>query len=83
MINKHFIVASALMISLGSFAQKDQIKAAEKALKNENPTEALASLGQAESLLSGATEAEKTTPKQGKDQGKASSYPCRNPQLSQ
>lgn len=59
MKNKHFIVASALMISLGSFAQKDQIKAAEKALKNENPTEALASLGQAESLLSGATEAEK------------------------
>lgn len=59
MKNKHFIVASALMLSLGSFAQKDQIKAAEKALKNENPTEALASLGQAESLLGAATEAEK------------------------
>lgn len=59
MKNKHFIVASALMISLGSFAQKDQIKAAEKALKNENPTEALSSLGQAESLLATATEAEK------------------------
>ncbi|MBS7786789.1 hypothetical protein KIH23_05725 [Flavobacterium sp. CYK-55] len=59
MKNKHFIVASALMISLGSFAQKDQIKAAEKALKNENPTEALASLGQAESLISNASEAEK------------------------
>ena len=59
MKSKYVILASALLISVSSFAQKDQIKAAEKALKNGNTAEALATLKQAEATIGAATEAEK------------------------
>lgn len=59
MKSKYVILASALLISVSSFAQKDQIKAAEKAMKNGNSAEAVASLKQAESTIGSATDAEK------------------------
>lgn len=59
MKSKYVILASALMISVSTFAQKDQIKAAEKVLKNGNSAEAKTILAQAESLISAATESEK------------------------
>ena len=59
MKSKYVILASALLISVGTFAQKDQIKAAEKALKNGNPAEAKSILQQAESVIATATDAEK------------------------
>ncbi len=59
MKSKYVILASAILISASTFAQKDQIKAAEKALKNGNSAEAKSFLMQAEPLLSNATEAEK------------------------
>ena len=59
MKSKYVILASAILISVSTFAQKDQIKAAEKALKNGNSAEAKSFLMQAEPLLSNATEAEK------------------------
>ncbi len=48
----YIVLASALLISAGSFAQKDQFKAAEKAIKSGNPNGAIASLNEAEPLLS-------------------------------
>lgn len=59
MKSKYVILASALLISVSSFAQKDQIKAAEKALKNGNAAEAVATLKQAETTIGSATDAEK------------------------
>ncbi len=59
MKSKYVILASALLISVGSFAQKDQIKAAEKALKGGNSAEAKTILQQAESVIGGASVAEK------------------------
>ncbi|MFD0778915.1 tetratricopeptide repeat protein [Flavobacterium myungsuense] len=59
MKSKYVVLASALMISVSTFAQKDQIKAAEKALKNGNSTEAKTILLQAESLIGAATDSEK------------------------
>jgi len=59
MKNKFVILASALLISAAGFAQKDQIKAAEKALKGGNPAEAVNQLKQAESVIANATPAEK------------------------
>ena len=59
MKSKYVILASAILISASTFAQKDQIKAAEKALKNGNSAEAKSFLSQAEPLLSNATDAEK------------------------
>lgn len=59
MKSKYVILASALLISVSNFAQKDQIKAAEKALKNGNAAEAVATLKQAESTIGAATAAEK------------------------
>jgi tetratricopeptide (TPR) repeat protein len=59
MKSKYVILASALLISVSNFAQKDQIKAAEKALKNGNAAEAVATLTQAESTMGAATDAEK------------------------
>ncbi len=58
-MNKYAILASALMISASGFAQKDQIKAAEKALKGGNAIEAINQLKQAEGAIGGASEAEK------------------------
>ena len=59
MKSKYVVLASALLISVATFAQKDQIKAAEKALKGGNSQEAVTILTEAESLLSNASDAEK------------------------
>ena len=59
MKSKYAILASALLISAAIFAQKDQIKAAEKALKNGNSQEAVSFLQGAESLITNATDSEK------------------------
>jgi tetratricopeptide (TPR) repeat protein len=59
MKSKYVLLASALVISMSTFAQKDQIKAAEKALKGGNSAEAVTILSQAESTIAGATDAEK------------------------
>lgn len=56
---KYVILASALLISVATFAQKDQIKAAEKALKGGNSQEAITLLKGAELLITNATESEK------------------------
>ena len=60
MKSKYVLLASALLISVSNFAQKDQIKAAEKAMKNGNSAEAIATLNQAESTIASATDAEKS-----------------------
>jgi tetratricopeptide (TPR) repeat protein len=59
MKNRYVFIASAILISVNSFAQKDQIKAAEKALKNGNSAEAKTILQGAESLLPTANDADK------------------------
>ncbi|WP_035672874.1 tetratricopeptide repeat protein [Flavobacterium sp. 83] len=59
MKSKYVILASALLISVATFAQKDQIKAAEKALKGGNSQEAATILQGTESLIANATDAEK------------------------
>jgi len=60
MKSKYVILASVLLISVATFAQKDQIKAAEKALKGGNPQEAVTILQGAESLIPNAADAEKS-----------------------
>lgn len=59
MKSKYAILASVLLMSMATFAQKDQIKAAEKALKSGSSQEALTILQGAESLLANAKEADK------------------------
>ena len=59
MKSKYVLLASALLISVATFAQKDQIKAAEKLLKGGKSQEAVTILMEAESLLSNATDVEK------------------------
>ena len=59
MKSKYVVLASALLISVATFAQKDQMKAAEKALKSGEEQKAATILAEAESLLSSASEAEK------------------------
>lgn len=59
MKSKYVILASALLISVATFAQKDQIKAAEKALKAGNSQEAITILQGAESLSATAPDNEK------------------------
>jgi tetratricopeptide (TPR) repeat protein len=59
MKSKYVILASALLISVATFAQKDQIKAAEKALKGGNSQEAVNILVAAESASATAPDAEK------------------------
>ena len=59
MKSNYIILASALLISVATFAQKDQLKAAEKSIKNGNSQEALITLQGAESLIASATDSEK------------------------
>jgi tetratricopeptide (TPR) repeat protein len=59
MKSKYVILASALLISVATFAQKDQIKAAEKALKKGETQEAVTILQGAESLIANADDSEK------------------------
>ena len=59
MKRKYIILTSALLLSVGVFAQKDQIKAAEKAMKNGNALEAINQLKAAEGSIASASESEK------------------------
>jgi len=58
MKSKYVILASALLISVATFAQKDQIKSAEKALKGGDAQGALAILKDAENLVVNAKDVE-------------------------
>ncbi|MDL2142255.1 MULTISPECIES: lipopolysaccharide assembly protein LapB [Flavobacterium] len=58
MKSKYVILASALLISVATFAQKDQIKSAEKALKGGDAHGALAILKDAENLIVNAKDVE-------------------------
>lgn len=58
MKSKYVILASALLISVASFAQKDQIKSAEKALKGGDAQGAIAQLKDAENLIVNAKDTE-------------------------
>ncbi len=59
MKSKYVLLTSALLISVATFAQKDQIKSAEKALKGGNSQEAINILQAAESASATAPDAEK------------------------
>ena len=59
MKSKYVLLASALLISVATFAQKDQIKAAEKALKAGNAQEAITILQGAEAASATAPDTEK------------------------
>lgn len=59
MKSNYVLLASALLLSVATFAQKDQIKAAEKALKAGNAQEAITILQGAESASAAAPDAEK------------------------
>lgn len=56
---KNLVLSASLVFSVASFAQKDELKTAEKALKAGNPTEAKTALSQAESLIGNAEDAQK------------------------
>ncbi len=58
MKSKYVILASALLISVASFAQKDQIKSAEKALKSGDAQGAISILDGAESVVANAKDTE-------------------------
>lgn len=59
MKSRYIISAFALMLSLGSYAQKDQLKALEKAIKNFEPTAVKNALSAAEGVIANATDQEK------------------------
>jgi tetratricopeptide (TPR) repeat protein len=59
MKSKYVILASALLMSVATFSQKNEIKAAEKALKKGEAKEAAVILQGAESLISAASDSEK------------------------
>jgi tetratricopeptide (TPR) repeat protein len=58
MKSKYVILASALLISVATFAQKDQIKSAEKALKSGDAQGAITILKDAENLVVNAKDVE-------------------------
>ena len=58
MKSKYVILASALLISVATFAQKDQIKSAEKALKSGDAQGALTILKDAENMVVNAKDIE-------------------------
>lgn len=58
-MKSNYLIVPAFLFSMASFAQKDQIKAAEKALKAGNSQEAITVLQAAESLISAAPDNEK------------------------
>ncbi|MCV9926795.1 tetratricopeptide repeat protein [Flavobacterium sp. LS1R49] len=58
MKSKYVILASALLISVATFAQKDQIKDAEKALKNGDSKSAISILDSADYLIANAKDTE-------------------------
>ncbi len=59
MKSRYVIIASALFLSAASFAQKNEIKAAEKALKSGDSKQAITILSDAEYLIANAPDAEK------------------------
>jgi tetratricopeptide (TPR) repeat protein len=59
MKNTYLLPIAALFISVTTFAQKDELKAAEKALKSGNSAEAKSTLTKVEALLSSADDAQK------------------------
>src|SRR6478609_7016400 len=59
MKSRYVIIASALFLSVAGIAQKNEIKAAEKALKAGKADEAITILTGAESLTANAPDAEK------------------------
>lgn len=59
MNGKFVMLASALVLSVATFAQKKELKAADKAAKSGNMTEVLAVLKTAEPLMGAATDEEK------------------------
>lgn len=59
MKSKYVLLAAALMLSVATFAQKDQIKSAEKALKAGNAQEAITILQGAEAASAAAPDTEK------------------------
>jgi hypothetical protein len=58
MKSKYVILASAFLISVATFAQKDQIKGAEKALKSGDAQGAISQLKDAENLIVNAKDTE-------------------------
>lgn len=58
MKSKYVILASALLISMATFAQKDQIKNAEKALKGGDAQGAVSILNDAENMVANAKDTE-------------------------
>ncbi len=58
-MNKSVLFALAVLISTLSFAQKKELKAADKAIKNSNYAEANAALNQAESMMSAMDDKQK------------------------
>jgi len=59
MKSRYVVMASALFLSVAGFAQKNEIKAAEKALKSGSAAEAITILTGAESLSASAPDAER------------------------
>ena len=59
MNGKFIMLASALLLSVATFAQKKELKAVEKAAKNGNPEEVLALLKTTEPLMANASDEEK------------------------
>lgn len=53
-MKKQIVVALALLVSTFSFSQKDELKAAEKAIKNKDFADAKAAIQSAESLIGSA-----------------------------
>jgi len=58
MKSKYVILASALLISVATFAQKDQIKSAEKALKGGDAQGAITILNDAQNMVANAKDVE-------------------------
>ena len=53
-MRKQLLILSAFFISMTVFGQKDELKTAEKAIKNSDYSSAIAALNQAESLIGSA-----------------------------
>ena len=53
-MKKQLIILSAFLISMTVFGQKDELKTAEKAIKNSDFSSAIAAINQAESLIGNA-----------------------------
>jgi len=59
MKNRSVILTFAFMMSMSAFAQKDELKALEKATKNGDPSEIKSAITAAEAVITNATDEEK------------------------